>query len=185
MLTGQDGAGKTSLKKSLKGICFNPEEDSTVGINVDPCHFKVTTETWRTGMTEKDQDCDAATSFDYYTARCIVASLKGEGKSILPDTAADETARTINFEIPADVSRDAEHIQTSSDPAPTLSKDVNHVHLSPNPPEWNSEGVKHPTPQVPEEIAVVTETLPKEIGRTIKKTYIQLCGTSLDSQFTM
>ena len=159
MLTGQDGAGKTSLKKSLKGICFNPEEDSTVGIDVDPCHFKVTTETWRTGMTGKDQDFDAATSFDYYTARCIVASLKGEGESILPDTAADETARTINFEIPAGLSRDAEHIQTSSDPAPTLSKDVNHVRLSPNPPEWNPEGVNHPTPQVPEEIAVVTETL--------------------------
>ena len=36
MLIGQDRSGKTSLKKSLKGIPFNPREDSTVGIDVDP-----------------------------------------------------------------------------------------------------------------------------------------------------
>ena len=51
MLIGQDRAGKTSLKKSLKGICFDPEEDSTVGIEVDPSHCKVSTETWKTGAT--------------------------------------------------------------------------------------------------------------------------------------
>ena len=36
MLIGQDRAGKTSLKKSLLGLPFNPEEDSTDGIEVDP-----------------------------------------------------------------------------------------------------------------------------------------------------
>lgn len=45
MLIGQDRAGKTSLKKSLRGICFDPHEDSTIGIDVDPSHFKVSTET--------------------------------------------------------------------------------------------------------------------------------------------
>ena len=46
MLVGQDRSGKTSLKKSLKGIYFNSEEDSTVGIDFDPNPFKVTTEMW-------------------------------------------------------------------------------------------------------------------------------------------
>ena len=41
MLLGQDRAGKTSLKKSLLGIPFNPEEESTVGIEVDPSKFEV------------------------------------------------------------------------------------------------------------------------------------------------
>ena len=41
MLIGQDRAGKTSLKKSLVGLPFDPEEQSTVGIEVDPSSFKV------------------------------------------------------------------------------------------------------------------------------------------------
>ena len=41
MLIGQDRAGKTSLKKFLLGIPFDPEEESTVGIKVDPTKFEV------------------------------------------------------------------------------------------------------------------------------------------------
>jgi hypothetical protein len=41
MLIGQDRAGKTSLKKSLLGLPFDPEEPSTVGVNVDPSSFCV------------------------------------------------------------------------------------------------------------------------------------------------
>ena len=36
MLLGQERAGKTSLKKSLLGMPFNPQEESTVGVEVDP-----------------------------------------------------------------------------------------------------------------------------------------------------
>ena len=43
MLIGQDRSGKTSLAKSLKGERFNPEEDSTVGIHIDPSHFNLST----------------------------------------------------------------------------------------------------------------------------------------------
>ena len=41
MLIGQDRAGKTSLKKSFLGLQFDPEEDSTDGIEVDPSKFEV------------------------------------------------------------------------------------------------------------------------------------------------
>ena len=41
MFIGQARAGKTSLKKSLLGMPFDPEEQSTVGIEVDPSSFKV------------------------------------------------------------------------------------------------------------------------------------------------
>ena len=80
MLIGQHRAGKTSLKKSLRGICFDSEEGSTVGIDVDPSHFKVTTETWKTGTTEKDQNHDAAISFDRHAAMLVVENLKRDGK---------------------------------------------------------------------------------------------------------
>ena len=41
MMIGQERAGKTSLKKSLVGIPFDPHQDSTVGIEVDPSKFEV------------------------------------------------------------------------------------------------------------------------------------------------
>ena len=43
LLVGQDRAGKTSLKKSLLGLPFNPNEQSTEGIEVDPsiCEIEV------------------------------------------------------------------------------------------------------------------------------------------------
>ena len=41
MLIGQDRAGKTSLKKSFLNLPFDPDEDSTNGIAVDPSKFEV------------------------------------------------------------------------------------------------------------------------------------------------
>ena len=41
MLLGQDRAGKTSLKKSLLGMPFNPKEESTIGVQVDPSKCEV------------------------------------------------------------------------------------------------------------------------------------------------
>ena len=41
MLLGQDRAGKTSLKKFLLGIPFDPEEESTVGVKVEQTKFVV------------------------------------------------------------------------------------------------------------------------------------------------
>ena len=44
MLIGQDRAGKTRLKKSFLGLPFDPEEESTDGIEVDPSKFEVDTD---------------------------------------------------------------------------------------------------------------------------------------------
>ena len=77
MLIGQDRSGKTSLKKSLQGLRFNPDEDSTVGIDVDPSYFKVTTEIWKTG--EKDQAAnkeEMSASFEHHVARVVVENLR-------------------------------------------------------------------------------------------------------------
>ena len=79
MLIGQDRSGKTSLKKSLQGLQFNPDEDSTVGIDVDPSYFKVTTEIWKTG--KKDQAANKEemfASFEDHVARVVVENLREE-----------------------------------------------------------------------------------------------------------
>ena len=44
LFIGQDRAGKTSLKKSLIGLPFDPKENSTEGIEVDPSIFQVQAE---------------------------------------------------------------------------------------------------------------------------------------------
>ena len=41
MLLGQDRAGKTSLKKFLLGLPFDPKEESTKGVKVETTKFKV------------------------------------------------------------------------------------------------------------------------------------------------
>ena len=41
LLIGQDRAGKTSLKKSLLGLPFDPREESTDGIAIDPSKFEI------------------------------------------------------------------------------------------------------------------------------------------------
>ena len=77
MLIGQERSGKTSLKKSLQGLQFNPDEDSTVGIDVDPSYFKVTTEIWKTG--KKDQAAnkkETAAPYEHHVARVVFENLR-------------------------------------------------------------------------------------------------------------
>ena len=78
MLIGQDRTGKTSLKKSLRGERFNPQEESTIGINKDPSHFQVTTEIWKTGEKDEETNFDAATFYEHHAAKLIASSLMEE-----------------------------------------------------------------------------------------------------------
>ena len=78
MFIGQERSGKTSLKKSLKGDHFDANEESTRGIEVDPSHFKVTTEIWRPGMPDQTISSDSGISFDHHAARLIARKLKGK-----------------------------------------------------------------------------------------------------------
>ena len=77
MIIGQERSGKTSLKKSLKGQLFNPDEESTDSIERDPSFFSVTTEMWKAGETETEPYSDAHISFHYRVARIIAANLRG------------------------------------------------------------------------------------------------------------
>ena len=76
MFIGQDRAGKTSLKKSLKGETFNANESSTEGIETDPSHFKVSTEIWRTGKKDNKSDTESKFLFEHNMAQLIFETLK-------------------------------------------------------------------------------------------------------------
>ena len=100
MLIGQDRSGKTSLKKSLKGIPFNPHEESTVGIDVDPSYFKVTTETWKIGEEDQVTDKEAESYFEYNLARQVVKNLKHDEN--LPKTDSEEQSVSERNEVAED-----------------------------------------------------------------------------------
>ena len=79
MLIGQSQSGKTSLKRSLKGERFNPEETSTTGIEMDPSYCKVSAEVWKVGEKTQAKDSDLGPiSYEHRTAQYIVRNLKKE-----------------------------------------------------------------------------------------------------------
>ena len=158
-------AGKTSLKKSLKEICFDPQEYSSVGIEVDPCHCKVSMETWKTGVTANQyDDTETAISFDYQTARSIACSMKEKGQSIELESGNWEGADTLNAEDFKEVedSRPVEPLQNSEDETPRLSSSSFSSHetqVSSVQKVPNKEEVNVPYIDVPDEVVAVNETL--------------------------
>ncbi|KAL9967685.1 hypothetical protein ACROYT_G025970 [Oculina patagonica] len=81
MLIGQGQSGKTSLKRSLKGERFDPDEKSTTGIEMDPSYCKVSTEVWKIGDRTKDTCIDPAPiSYEQSTAEFILRNLEEKGK---------------------------------------------------------------------------------------------------------
>ena len=82
MIIGQERTGKTSLKRSLKGELFNPNEGRTEGIETDPSYFKVSTDVWRTGKNSADTEPVPTFSFEHQAAQLTVENLnKGETNS--------------------------------------------------------------------------------------------------------
>ena len=158
MVIGQDRSGKTSLKKSLRGQAFNPDEESTVGIDVDPSHFKVSTEVWKTG--EKDHETSVpAISYEHHAAQLIVGSLMKEQQVLEgdvfafsenqePDKRGLESVRRPGGSILASSSNSSES-STDFKPPDALRDDV------PNLSELHKENAA----DLPEEIATLVERL--------------------------
>ena len=89
MFIGQGQSGKTSLKRSLKGEEFNPEESSTVGIETDPSYFKVSKEVWKMGEATHEQDSNMEPfSYEKHAAQYIVNSLKKNKRQNTPKPSA-------------------------------------------------------------------------------------------------
>ena len=75
LLIGQDRAGKTSLKKSLLGLPFDPKEQSTEGIEVQAstCQIEVeqvknwhSTHEYKPGLLEYSKDISRIVGENFY-----------------------------------------------------------------------------------------------------------------------
>ena len=88
MLIGQDRAGKTSLKKSFLGLPFDPEEDSTDGIEVDPSKvFEVDIDqvkNWK--RTDKKL---SMSQFAWDLAKMVAEEIQERGKDKEEDDKSD------------------------------------------------------------------------------------------------
>ena len=164
MLIGQDRSGKTSLKKSLKGIVFDPDEDSTVGIHVDRYHFEVTTETWMTGKKDEESATDAeAISYEHNAARLLAERLMEVGNVLWSERATDVGSDNYGLEI-TEIPIENQPHESSTGPEPISSqkRDPPAGEVR-NSTEQSPEGDALFTTQVQmprfEEISVITETL--------------------------
>lgn len=92
MFIGQDRAGKTSLKKSLLGIPFNPQEESTAGIEVDPSKFEVQVDHVKNWQLTEQKDLDVH-EFDQDIAVMIVEDLVDQ------NSLSVQVIVTINFQV--------------------------------------------------------------------------------------
>ena len=97
MLIGQNRAGKTSLKKSLLGMTFDPGEPSTEGIEVDPSRFELDVDrvmNWQLVKNEK-----FTSEFADDIARLVVGELRSGDeeqkpeKSVETDIAQDDVTQ--------------------------------------------------------------------------------------------
>ena len=164
MLIGQDRSGKTSVKKSLKGIVFDPDEDSTVGIDVDRYHFEVSTEPWVTGKKDEESTSDAEViSFEHNVARLVAEKLMDVDSVIDSERRAEVSSENYGLEI-AEIQIETQLRESSTGPEPNDSQ-------GPDPPVAEVPDSTERTPdgdalfitqiQIShfEEIAVRTETL--------------------------
>lgn len=73
MLIGENGAGKTSLKRSLKGEKFDKHEPSTQGVEMDAPLLKTGVEAWK-----EHQADETNTVFDHKSALLVARQLSVE-----------------------------------------------------------------------------------------------------------
>ena len=157
MIVGQDRSGKTSVKNSLKGICFNPDEDSTLGIEVDRYDFKVTTEIWKTGETGEEANIGTTTtSFEHNAARWIADKLTTLQKTAEVKRASSAESTGYDFEEIGNT-REKEPYETLSD-ATLLESSVNpaSTNTTEDEPNLSTSEVQNPTELEPEEDLLIT-----------------------------
>ena len=161
MIVGQDRSGKTSVKKSLKGICFNPDEDSTLGIEIDRYHFKVTTEVWKTGEKDEDTNTDTTViSFEHNAARWVADKLTTHEKIAEVKKTSSAESAGYDFEVfdapeksePNEIPSYADLLGSSRKPAKTNTTN--------DEPHLPTTEVRSPTELEPDE-DLLTTTLEK------------------------
>ena len=103
LLIGQDRAGKTSLKKSLLGLPFDSEEQSTEGIEVDPSKCEINVDQAARNWQSISENKPGLLECSKDVAKTVVEKIFIQDKSSKEDT--DETSD--------DFEKDSAHISSA------------------------------------------------------------------------
>ena len=111
LLIGQDRAGKTSLKKCLLGLPFDPKEQSTEGIEVDPSKCEIDVDqikTWQStrGSNPELSDFSRAISRVFAEKRylSIVRDVQENSDSVTESEGETHTNKVCTFKTIKDIS---------------------------------------------------------------------------------
>ena len=99
LIIGQDRAGKTSLKNSLMGLPFNPDEPSTEVLEVNSSKLEVSVEQvveWK-AVNDDDKEVEQATPQNRSIAR-LVAEQMMQKKETKPNQSLPEEEKEIQDE---------------------------------------------------------------------------------------
>ena len=164
MIIGQARTGKTSLKKSLKGELFDPNEGSTEGIETDPSYFKVTTDIWRTGRNGEDTEIEPEFLLDRQLAQKLFKGLKE--KERLGDPSTSETKPSVkDFQVvePSKAKpsvKDFQEVEPSEANSPTTESSGESRSNRLEPSLQDSKAVENAkAPSLPTEVSVEPEEL--------------------------
>ena len=119
MLIGRDRSGKTSLKKSLRGELFNPNEKSTVGIDVDPSHFELSTEIWTMPENDQEPKSGSSISYEHHVARATVEHMTASEEKIPEATPSEKVpaVETVSAKTNMQEIEENRSEKTSTDPS--------------------------------------------------------------------
>ena len=98
LIIGQDRAGKTSLKKSLIGLPFNPNEPSTEVVEVNPSKFEVTVEQVVEWKAVNDDDDEQVRPENRSVARLVAEHMLKKTKKTEESQMSPEEEKKINEE---------------------------------------------------------------------------------------
>ncbi|XP_074621215.1 uncharacterized protein LOC141879799 isoform X2 [Acropora palmata] len=114
LLLGQEGAGKTSLKKSLLGLPFDPKEESTVGVEVDWSKCELEGDEVQNWMPSKRKKGEMS-ELEEELARLIVKDLRETKANDSDSTATDPNAEEVKITDELEERKDYEEPQLWSD----------------------------------------------------------------------
>ena len=153
MIIGQARTGKTSLKKSLKGELFDPNEGSTEGIETDPSYFQVTTDVWKTGSNSEDTETEPGFLLDRQLAQNIVKGLKEKDPSRSGTKPSVKDFKVVEPSEANSTERSEESSSNRFEPSPQDSKVVDNA---------NAPSLRTDQQKVPENVAALVQELLKD-----------------------
>ena len=168
MFIGQNQSGKTSLKKSLIGEMFDPDEKSTRGIDMDPSYCEVTTEVWKMGEKTTAENSDLMPiSYEQRTAEYILSNLNKEIQECQSRQLKDDnvTGDERSPSLPVDENDsdygDVSRLRTFEDSQNTvvMAQNVPEVPVVPDFPKVPEVSHVPEVSEVPEKIAALVERL--------------------------